>query len=331
MRCPTLSELPPPPPGKTGFPWTEESQQLSGHLPDGSEYPRISIVTPNYNYGRFIEETIRSVLLQGYPNLEYIIMDGGSTDDSVEIIKKYEPWLVYWVSEKDGGQTSAINKGLKLCKGTIFNWINSDDQLTSESLAKVASLWIVQKPDLVIGAAVAIDETSRQITQYWQPHKPQGVPDWIQKGQFGLRISQPSTFLGMHLFERVGVLREDLHYAFDWSLYLKILTFVPEVNIQVIPEILSSFITHPAAKTSNMKPFRKEEISFLRELYSKFGFFEKAHASFYIYKVECQQYVNEVMQADPKRKLSRLAHLLYRHPTLMLSRFFWGAFRRELF
>jgi glycosyltransferase involved in cell wall biosynthesis len=331
MRCPSLSELPPPPSGKTGWPWTEESPQLPNSLPDGSDYPRISIVTPNYNYGRFIEETIRSVLLQGYPNLEYIIIDGGSTDDSVEIIKKYEPWLSYWVSEKDEGQTNAINKGLGICTGKIFNWINSDDQLSLGSLAKVASLWTVKNPDIIIGASVGIDGASLQITQHWQPQKPQGVSNWIQKSQFGLKIAQPSTFLGTHLFEQIGILREDLHYAFDWSLYLKILVFLPEVDIQIISEILSSFITHPAAKTSNMKPFRKEEISFLRELYPKLRFSEKVYASLYIYQVECQQHVNEVMQANNKRKLKKLAQLLYKYPSIALSRFFWGAFRRELF
>ena len=101
MRCPSLSELPPPPRGKQGWPWTEETPRLPETMPDGQPWPRVSIVTPSYNQGRFIEETIRSVLLQGYPVLEYIIIDGGSTDVAVDIIKKHEQWLTYCVAEPD--------------------------------------------------------------------------------------------------------------------------------------------------------------------------------------------------------------------------------------
>ena len=95
MRCPTLSDLPPAPPGKIGWSWTAESPPVAWAMSDGSSWPRVSIGTPSYNQVRFIEETIRAVLLQDYPNLEYIIMDGGSLDDSVDIIRKYEPWLAY--------------------------------------------------------------------------------------------------------------------------------------------------------------------------------------------------------------------------------------------
>jgi glycosyltransferase involved in cell wall biosynthesis len=107
-----------------GWPWTEESSRLLSRTTEGSPWPRISIVTPSFNQGKFIEETIRSVLLQGYPNLEYFIMDGGSTDGSVEIIQKYSAWLAYWVSQTDHGQSDAIDQGLRLASGDFASQIS---------------------------------------------------------------------------------------------------------------------------------------------------------------------------------------------------------------
>ena len=134
--CVRLDELPEPPRGKTGWPWTEESSRLPSRGPEGGSWPRLSVITPSFNQGQFIEETIRSILLQGYPNLEYIVMDGGSTDNSAAIIKKYSPWLTYWTSEPDSGQSDAINRGLKRASGDFATWINSDDLLSKNALVQ---------------------------------------------------------------------------------------------------------------------------------------------------------------------------------------------------
>lgn len=151
MHCPRLSELPPPPAGKTGWPWTVASKRLASGRDNGTVWPRISVVTPSYNQGQFIEETIRSVLLQGYPDLEYMVIDGGSTDGSVEIIKKYSRWLTYWCSEKDRGQAHAINKGLEQATGQIGAYLNSDDCYLPGALAHVGRTYRRFQFDVFVG------------------------------------------------------------------------------------------------------------------------------------------------------------------------------------
>lgn len=127
VRCPRLTETPPPKPEKTGWPWTEESLRLSDALPDGQRWPRVSIVITSYNQGEFLEEALRSVLLQGYPNIECVVIDGGSIDVSVEVLERYAPWLAYWCSEPDGGTARALNKGFKQTTGAIVGYLGSDD------------------------------------------------------------------------------------------------------------------------------------------------------------------------------------------------------------
>src|SRR5882724_1831262 len=130
MRCPSLSELPAPPEGRTGWPWTTESPRVDGDPAwAASPPPSITVVVPSYEQASFLEETLRSVLLQGHPDLELIVMDGGSKDGSVDIIRRYERWISSWVSEPDGGQSAAINKGWRRATGRLLTWLNSDDTL----------------------------------------------------------------------------------------------------------------------------------------------------------------------------------------------------------
>ena len=162
-----IEALPPIDVTKQGWPWIEASDSLPDKMPNGSDWPRISIVTPSYNQGKFLEETIRSVFLQGYPNLEYIIIDGGSTDNSIEIIKKYEPWLTYWVSEKDRGQSHAINKGFEHATGEIYGWLNSDDYFLPRALKAFAQASIKDKNSVAwAGSALEINKIGEKTGEF---------------------------------------------------------------------------------------------------------------------------------------------------------------------
>ncbi len=251
----TLDDLPAPPPGKVGFPWTSQSEGVGDRMPDGSEYPRITIVTPSYNQGQFIEETIRSVLLQGYPNLEYIVIDGGSTDNSIEVIRKYEPWLTYWVSEPDRGQTDAIQKGFARTTGVIWNWLNSDDILEPNALDAIARAYQKNTAATIFSGILTVFNATSAF------HHPLGfcsLSDVICVWE-KWNVPQPSMFLSRHACQVIGGLNSSLQYAMDYDLYLRL---AKQKNFQV--EALNCPIArirrHPASKTVSRTLLCKQEL-----------------------------------------------------------------------
>lgn len=209
------------------------------------QLPKISIVTPSFNQGHFIEETIVSILDQGYPNLEYIIMDAGSTDNTVEVIKKYEKHITHWVSEKDSGQANAINKGLKHCTGEIFNWLNSDDYLEQGALVKIADAFADTSVQAVAGQVRNFSETDEEVIQN-QHLSAKGLMCWEKDVKF----VQPGVWLRRALLDRCGGIDEQYHYAFDWDLYIRYLYNFPEVK--EIPELLVHFRLHGQSKTQSL-------------------------------------------------------------------------------
>ena len=245
----TLKDLPPAPEGKTGWPWTEQSEPLPDKMADGSDWPRISIVTPSYNQGQFIEETIRSVLLQGYPNLEYIIIDGGSNDNSVEIIKKYEKFLAYWVSESDEGQSSAINKGFKISTGIIMAWMNSDDFFCKSAFYNVAKKY---KFNLQwwTGEAIQIFANNNLKEVKYQAAKYISKKELLHTRKI---IYQVATFWTRNLWDKVGgSVNTELNLSMDYELWLRFSNICSAI---VIPNVLGYFRTHDNAKTGSDKGY----------------------------------------------------------------------------
>ena len=205
-----LRNLPPPPEGKSGWPWTEHAPVPSEAAPDGHSWPRVSIVTPSYNQGQYIEETIRSILLQGYPNLEYIVIDGGSTDHSVEIIKRYAPWLAYWTSESDQGQPHAINKGIGKATGEIVNWINSDDLLLPGAVFRIVAA--LEQSDAVGGGVIEFRQDKEELV----PNAGLSAHGMIT-GSPGVSYHQPGLWLRRKSVIACGGIDESLHYTFCWT------------------------------------------------------------------------------------------------------------------
>ena len=163
LRCPTTADLPPPRNGVGGWPWTTGPTPLPDRMPDGQPWPLISIVTPSFNQAQFIEHAIRSVLLQGYPRLELIVADGGSTDGSAETIARYAPWITHWVSEPDAGPADALNKGFAAASGEIYGFLNADDFLLEGSLEKVAMAFHAQPAADVISGHGYFANTSGEL------------------------------------------------------------------------------------------------------------------------------------------------------------------------
>jgi len=265
--------LPEPLAGKTGWPWTDSSESLPDKLPDGSPWPKISVVIPSFNQGQFIEETIRSVLFQGYPNLEIIIIDGGSTDDTLVIIKKYETWLTYWVSEPDRGQGHAINKGIQIATGEILLWLNSDD-IVLPGAFQIAAQHFTINPEIAIvtGQAKVLDTQDNFIGEL-----KSSFIDWEECATNpGNSLRQISSFIKRKVILQEGLIDEELDISMDRELMVRLTKHNLPVIIQ---DYIAAFRVHDESKTSmNLLGGYKEndcislsilENKFLRNKYRK--------------------------------------------------------------
>jgi glycosyltransferase involved in cell wall biosynthesis len=209
------TEPSPRPSGSSGWPWKEESLSWPAMMPDGRPWPRISIVTLSYNQGAFIEEAIRSVLLQKYPNLEYIIIDGGSTDGSVEVIRTYEDQLAYWSSEPDRGPAAALNKGFQLATGEIFGFLNADDLYLPGCFRKIANRFSTHpSTDVLYGNGLMTDESGRLRMQIFSD-----LWDLWRMAYGTSVIVQPATFFKKEAFLKTNGFSEELSSCWDAGLW----------------------------------------------------------------------------------------------------------------
>ena len=221
--------------------------------------PRITVVTPSFNQAPFLRETIESVLGQGYPDLEYIIMDGGSTDGSAAIIEEYAPRLAHWQSARDGGQAAAINAGFARASGSILAWLNSDDYYLPGSLRAIAELLDPAKPGLLLGNCIHLREGESRL-------RGSDVP--LRHKQMRLAttdyIIQPSSFWTRATWDRVGALDEKLQFTFDWDWFIRCAE--AGVEVATTPRYLAAYRIHAAHKSGSGGEKRDEEI---RAIYTR--------------------------------------------------------------
>ena len=246
-----LEQLPPPPPGLTDWPWTEETPPDCYAAPPASgPWPKLSIVCPSFRQGRFIEETIRSVLLQNYPALEFIVIDGGSNDETVPILQKYSPWLTHWESESDRGQSHALNKGFARATGELFGWINSDDYYQPGAFATVAACYRPGQRELFFGdyeVRCGEEPALRRVRL---------LPAFAFQVRVGGRILPSHATFWPRLVHQP--FNESLQFIMDTDLFKRL--GCSGVRPRHLPQSLAVFREHPTAKTSTLAEVASREM-----------------------------------------------------------------------
>jgi glycosyltransferase involved in cell wall biosynthesis len=325
-----FADLPESPAHLQGWPWTPDSkwQPLEPELtpePTKGYWPKISIVTVNYNYGHFLEETIRSVLLQGYPNLEYILIDGGSTDNSLDIIRKYEKYFTYWVSEPDGGQTDALNKGYQKCTGDIYSWLNSDDTYPP------STLWEVSKfrqagYEMIAGSCrnLFLNQGTESITE----SRPYSFAQYLRFWAYPFSeffLPQPSVFLAKKISDRCFPLDPKLHCAMDHQYFLRALSQSPKTTI--VQEVWAEFKHHGNNKTGGDYSAFNELCQISLSESTKLPFLSRK-----LFESDLNNFItiHSLLELEPEPKSMNLISLGRNSPSIFKLLLFWKVFAKSL-
>ncbi len=291
-----------------------------------SDAPRITIVTPSFNQGSYLEATIRSVLDQGYPNLEYIVIDGGSTDGSVDILRRYADQLTYWVSEKDRGQADAINKGMARATGELRAYLNSDDIYLAGALEQVARAYRENpRGDLFHGVCRVIDEQGQpigrrqgSITRFDELVDVWGV--WWKERNF----VQPEVFWTKRIADKVGPFRTELFMVMDYEYWTRVLRAGGRVI--AIAEELAAFRITSTQKSNQQERSATEMLGVVEELLwdpaapipwgTRMGLQAR-----WLYQMRFLTQINaSVARGEPRwRRLLRGVSLAIRHPKVVLA------------
>lgn len=255
------NQLPLPPFKFTGWPWNAADAPSLPLPADAALWPKVSIITPSFNQGQFLEETIRSVLLQGYPNLEYLIIDGGSSDNSIEIIRKYEPWLTYWVSEPDQGQADAINKGMRKSTGEYLGWLNSDDLLYPSAIRGVIEAFRYDRDAELIYGDV---EQGLTFQHGFSVLHGEQLEFGLMLKTLRIPIPQQGSLWRRSVVERIGPLDQRWQVVLDREFFTRA---AEKCHIRYRPGVLGFFRNHEHSKSISQK---RQWLVELPQMYTEF-------------------------------------------------------------
>ncbi len=291
--------------------------------------PILTVVTPSYNQGRYLQETIDSVLSQGIAGLEFIIVDGGSTDESVEVIRRHERHLAWWVSEKDRGQSHAINKGIARATGTWLAYLNSDDVYLPGALQSLLdALKAAPRAQWIAGGVVGFGSAEMPVHEWHLPTVPRGMLDLLSSR---FQMAQPGHVWSRALVQQVGGFDESLRYLFDINLYAALIA--RGTTCHALDRPVAGYRFHASSKTVAEGALFEKEWDIIRARYvTSLGPLDRLRATHRIGLLKAQALATEAARAadagDAAAARAGFAHAVRRHPGVLLTRVGAGCMRR---